>query len=328
MTRLAHFEGFDLPFHPFAFSFSSIFTKELHLAIASFEKKSSNQINIYKSCGEHFILEQEIPVMFPQTKICFSPQGTLTPIDSFISCDTKLSMYKIQDGVTSKTADISISDVNDPITSADWSKFDPYICVASCVDGTATVVDLNRNQAVSKIQTHEQPVYDISFCSTSSTFVTAGLDGSMRIFDLRDLQSFLIFYQAAMPIQRAMISPFEGYHVAALVKGSSRAVIIDNRKPGQSCALCGGSDAPITGMSWSKLSPSRLFTGHADKSICACDIGTTETISNKVFTTNGRIQSMMIGPMTLGVATDKAFEFVDATEAPNPLISYSCLDCS
>ncbi|OHT05752.1 DDB1- and CUL4-associated factor 7 like protein [Tritrichomonas foetus] len=329
MTNLQHFDSFELPFQPYAFSFSSIFAKELRLAIGSFEKNSSNKISIFHSSGEKFYHETEIDVKFPQTRIVFSPQSTLSPYDSFLSCDTKLNLYKLENSVTSKASEISISEANAPISCADWSRLDQYLCVAGCVDGTSTVVDLNTGEIVSKIQTHEQPVYDISFCPTSSTFVTASLDGSLRIFDLRDLQSSLIFYQAAMPIQRSIISPFEGYRVAALIKDSSKAVIVDNRKPGQCCSLCGGNNNPIIGIAWSKLSPARLFTGHSDGEIYACDMSVangTPTSTEMCYRTRRKIQNLMVGPMTIGVATEKAFEFVDTTESPPPLISYRCTD--
>lgn len=339
MTKLSHYENVELPFQPYAFSFSSIFTKDIRLAVASFNKNSNNQINIYRSQDDKFVLESEIKTIFPQTRICFCPQGTLTPVDIFLSCDTKVSLYKLEHETTSKSAEILISQKNDPIPCADWNKIDPSLAVFGCVDGTAALVDVITGQIITKIQTHDHPVYDVSFFPTSSAFVTAGLDGSLRFFDIRDLESSLIFYQASMPVQRVMVSPFESNLVAALVKGSSKAIIVDNRQTGVCHTFCGGcANSPVRAIAWSKLSPAKLFTAHQNNMVFSSDIRkaiSSETIYpffdadkdpntvpyEKCYQTEKSIQSMHVGPMTIAVSTLDSIEFIEGEESPPPLVT-------
>lgn len=313
----------DLDFQPYAFGLSSIFAGKTHLAAGSFEQSNNNHIDIYCYDGNKFNKEVSTSVDFPPTRICFTPNATLNPIDHFISTDTRIKCWCLENQGIKLEYTIPITEKNDPLTCADWSGPDKSLIVVGSVDGTSTIVDINTQEIVTSIQTHDQPVYDVSFCPTSSTFITAGLDGSLRIFDLRDLNSSIIFYQTSLPIQRASVSPFKGYLVAAMAKNSTKLALVDSRKPGQPYSFCYGNESYITSFAWSRLSPSRIFLSHEDNCIYSCDIveETFRNPSTKCGESNGYVQSMCIGPMMLAIAANRAIQFVQANESPPPMRS-------
>ena len=317
-TKLSGFRRLELDFQPYALSFSSIFNKYVHMAVASFDKSSENTIALYQLRDEEFCHVLSFPCSLPQTRVCFRPHGTLTPTDSFVSIDVGLHVFHIE-GERAHAGDTLPIGEGRPLTSLDWNRSDPKISVTGCVDGTASIVDMQALQVTSTIQAHEQDVYDVSFFPVSSTFVTAGLDGSLRVFDPRDLNSSLIIYQAAMPIQRVITSPFEGYLIGALPGASNRVVIVDSRFPGPPAAVCGGNESPVVAFGWSKLSPARVYTAHENNVIFSCDIVDGGSIENEAARASGTIQNFAVGPMILAVAADKSIEFVDALESPPPL---------
>jgi WD repeat-containing protein 68 len=319
-TQLTSFPSIPLSYRPYALAFSSIFTKDVHLGVGSFEPTQPNFLEIYRLESDHFVREISHPVRFPQTRICFAPQGSLTAIDSLISTDIHLHMYRLENATLTPTLDLPISEKNDPLTCADWSHTDKTKVITGCVDGTATLVDISTGQIIYCIPAHEHPVYDVSFSNMTSSFVSGGLDGSLRFFDLRALESSLVFYQTSMPIQRLSTSPFEGCLVACLVRGSSRIVVVDTRNPTQAPILCGGGETPATAFAWSRLSPARIHTAHEDCSIYACDIEDAEVEVTFTATSTGLAEAFSAGPMSLAVAADKVIEFIGASEAPPPLV--------
>lgn len=317
-TKLTDFRRLDVDFQPYALAFSSIFNKNVHMAVGSFERAGPNSIALYQLHDSEFCHVTSFPCQFPQTRICFRPHGTLTPCDSFASIDVDLHLFHIEGDVASTGETLSIGDRH-PLTCLDWCRNDPKVAVAGCLDGTASIVDMASLQVTSTIQAHETDLYDVSFFPVSSTFVTTGIDGSLRVFDMRDLNSSLIIYQAATPIQRVITSPFEGYLIGAMPASSNRVVIVDSRYPGPASAICGGNETPVTAFGWSKLSPARVYTAHENGLIYSCDIGTYGTVDQEAAHSSASIQNFAVGPMILAVCTDKSVEFVDAVESPPPL---------
>jgi WD40 repeat protein len=311
-----------LDYDCYALEFSSIFAKDAHLAIGSFVSEPSNVIDVFGLVDDKkWVKRGTNRVKFPQTRIRFSPQASLSPIDTFISCDVNIHCFSIGADEIKETREIPITEKNCPLTCLDWSRMTDDVVMTGAIDGTVTAVGLTSGQAICCIQAHEHAVYDLSFCGVSATFVTGGLDGSLRIFDFRDTNSYILMYRSSMPIQRVMASPFDFWRISAFCKGSSNVMLFDVRNPGTTCGSFGGSSACIVGMAWSKLSPARIYGAHDDCTVFHCDVDQkvmTPVICGKSSKT---VQSFAVGPMTLAMGTERQIEFVDAIESPPPLAS-------
>lgn len=88
------------------------------------------------------------------------------------------------------------NNVSAPITSFDWCRTDPNTIVTSSVDTTCTVWDLTQQQPKTQLIAHDKEVFDVAFRTReSNVFASVGADGSLRIFDLRDLEHSTIIYE-------------------------------------------------------------------------------------------------------------------------------------
>ena len=73
---------------------------------------------------------------------------------------------------------------------------DPTMIVTSSIDTTATVWDLNTMQSKTQIIAHDKEAFDVEFRpGGNDVFASVGNDGSLRIFDLRDMEHSHIVYE-------------------------------------------------------------------------------------------------------------------------------------
>lgn len=96
-----------------------------------------------------------------------------------------------------------------PITSFSWNPTAPASIVTCSTDTTATLWDINTSQALTQLIAHDRAVYDLSWLPQSSDiFVSVGADGSLRAFDLRQLEHSTILYETpnAAPLARIAFS--------------------------------------------------------------------------------------------------------------------------
>lgn len=74
-------------------------------------------------------------------------------------------------------------------------------------------------------------VYDISYENDQGRFATAGEDGTVRLFDLRDLNHSTIIYEAQRPLLRVAQNKLKPNELAVMEEDCKRVVLIDKRKP-------------------------------------------------------------------------------------------------
>lgn len=87
------------------------------------------------------------------------------------------------------------SDYCAPITSFDWNTARPSMIGASSIDTTCTIWDIEQQTVDYQLIAHDSAVYDICF-RDEQMFASAGEDGSVRHFDLRDLEHSTIIYES------------------------------------------------------------------------------------------------------------------------------------
>merc|ERR1719326_1706744 len=74
-----------------------------------------------------------------------------------------------------------------PITSFDWSTANQHKIGCSSVDTTCTIWNLERQKIETQLIAHDKAVYDIAFAQLENLFTSVGADGSVRLFDQRNL---------------------------------------------------------------------------------------------------------------------------------------------
>jgi WD repeat-containing protein 68 len=81
------------------------------------------------------------------------------------------------------------------LTSFDWNPEVPNLIGTSSIDTTCTIWDIEKKTVFTQLIAHDKEVYDIHFANERNTFASAGADGSIRQFDLRDLQHSSVMYE-------------------------------------------------------------------------------------------------------------------------------------
>ncbi|WWC90993.1 uncharacterized protein L201_005932 [Kwoniella dendrophila CBS 6074] len=140
-----------------------------------------------------------------------------------------------------------------PVTSFSWNPKAPHSIVTCSIDTTATLWDINTSQALTQLIAHDRAVYDLSWLPDSSDiFISVGADGSLRAFDLRQLEHSTILYESSKdtPLARIAFSKREQHMMACFGLDDNSTMILDMRSPGQPVAELVGHKAPLGGIAW------------------------------------------------------------------------------
>lgn len=103
---------------------------------------------------------------------------------------------------------------------------------------------------------HDKEVYDIAFATNVFTFATAGADGSIRLFDVRNLEHSTILYdnQNQIPFVRLTWNRMDPNFIATVMMDNNKVTILDIRYPSSIYQeLCGHSNY-VNSLSWAPTS--------------------------------------------------------------------------
>jgi WD repeat-containing protein 68 len=302
---------YEPPWRPFQIAFSSTFAAQSRCAIASFAPSSSNFVHIVRLVGPSVIKEATVPVIFPQTHIQFSPLGSASNGTLMISTADCLRLWQVTTDSVSLATSIPNDGPCEILTCADWSPLDNMV-IAGTTEGAVSMFDVTTLCPLSRIVAHDHQVHDVKFITASPTFVTAGLEGSIRFFDLRDLMSSFVYFQTAMPLLRLAVSPISTTKVATFSKDSRTVSIIDTRSPGMACNKVHHT-AKVTSIDWSSLVEDRLFSTDVAGNLMMSDLaeGVLDGESSLLYHAPGAIQNSAIALTGVALVTDTAVELVN-----------------
>jgi WD repeat-containing protein 68 len=227
-----------------------------------------------------------------------------------ISTSDCLRLWQVDLDSVTLTAAIPNDGKCEILTCADWSPLENVV-IAGTTEGAVSMIDITSLTPLSRIVAHDHQVHDIKFVSASPTFLTAGLEGSVRFFDMRDLMSSFVYFQTAMPLLRLSVSSLSVTKVATFSKDSKCISIIDTRSPGMPCHKV-HHNAKVTSIEWSSLVEDRLFSTDAGGSLLMSDFteGTSDGDSSVIYEASGPIQNSAIALTGVAIVTDTAIELV------------------
>ncbi|KAF4697714.1 ddb1 and cul4 associated factor 7 [Perkinsus olseni] len=172
--------------------------------------------------------------------------------------------------------------VSAPMTSFDWSVVSPARVAAAAVDTTITLWDVSREKMDTQMIAHDKAVLDVAFAADSDKiFGSVSDDGSLRLFDSRDLDHSTIMYESPSPpgsnappppLYKLYWNRWNPHLIATFSEDSIYGLVFDTRKGFESISLnpiCEGSlDTVCAGtnaMAW--CNSHALATCHADGSV-------------------------------------------------------------
>ncbi|KAA8492127.1 DDB1- and CUL4-associated factor 7-like [Porphyridium purpureum] len=152
----------------------------------------------------------------------WAPQYDITP-----HCElSRIKMSGIDAGPGGRGQDA-------PSTSFDWNETDTSLLGVCSIDTTCSLWDITQQQIRTQLIAHDKEVYDFSFGPGTDLFATCGADGSIRMFDLRDLNRSTVLYENATstPLLRVAWNSQNPHYIGCVTMRSHKIIIVDIRMP-------------------------------------------------------------------------------------------------
>lgn len=124
-----------------------------------------------------------------------------------------------------------------PITAFDFNISNNTDIIQSCIDTTCTVYDLTKQKIKTQLIAHDDLVLDVKYLNNNNIkkngelFMTAGNDGSLRLFDLRTLDHSSILYEDSQkrPLLNLEVNPLDSNKILCFALNSKKITYIDLR---------------------------------------------------------------------------------------------------
>ena len=261
------------------------------LAISSLEKRFDNKIEILelidKLADNDLKKECELYIGYPCTKLLWSPNKSKNSLLAFSSDCIQIYDYseEKQNLVFQTKLNNVKSKYNGPLTSFDWNTANDALLGTASVDTTCTIWDLNKLSIKTQLIAHDKEVFDIQFGKEENIFISGGADGSVRLFDLRNLDHSTIIYETKgnSAINKLAWNLQTSNLIAALSLDKNIIYIFDSRmNTNVSLDELNLHKEPVTGFIWAPDNPSQLCSVSEDCNVIISNVNTESSQNNNV----------------------------------------------
>jgi DDB1- and CUL4-associated factor 7 len=234
------------------------------IALSSLEMEIDNKIDILRMQNDRLVLEATEFHKFPVSKTMWCPY--LNNNCLFGATSDLLRIYRYNDEgncVEQKTELFNKkSKYSDPLTSFDWNRQNEAIVGTASLDTTCTIWDLNKETIRTQLIAHDRQVLDIAFSQDENTFISAGADGSIRLFDLRSLQHSTILYECKQnnPIIKLSWNKQNMDQISSISMNKSSVQIINISSTEKMKRELKSHCADVNAMAWAPHTSSHLCT--------------------------------------------------------------------
>merc|ERR1712048_1530712 len=142
-------------------------------------------------------------------------------------------------------------------------------------DTTCTIWNIEAEKVVTQLIAHDKAVYDITFSSYEELFASVGADGSVRLFDQRNLDHSTIIYEASplSPLLRLAWNKNNTNLMATISLDTPGVILIDVRRPSVALAtLQTSTESCVNNIEWAPHSKYHLLAGTEDGSAVIWDV--------------------------------------------------------
>jgi len=207
---------------------------------------------------------------FPATKVMFLPEEdeeSRLKGDLFASTGTALHVWKLEDKEVKLVTSLRSETSQAPLTAFDWSVWQKHKMGVSAVDTTIAIWNVEREKMESRLIAHDKAVYDFVFLQSSNLFASVGADGSMRVFDMRNLERCTVVYQAesSSALLRLSENKFSLNQFAAIATDTPGVILLDIRRPNHPLAMLTTQDTGcVNHITWAPHSRHHILCGTED----------------------------------------------------------------
>lgn len=259
---------------------------KFRFALGSFLEKEKNHIQVVEMDEDtkQFNVVAQAEHTFPPTKLMWRPTNE-GPAQFASSC-TALNIWALEDGQLKVVAKLANNRTQrgappgqvPPLTSFDWCSVNPQKIGSSSVDTTCTIWNVEKQKIETQLIAHDKAVYDIAFdCKQDSIFASVGADGSVRVFDQRNLDHSTIIYESnpSSPLLRLAWNKINRNHIATLALDAPGVTVVDIRKPSMSLADLNCGDMAVNHIAWAPHTAGHLLCGVNDGAAMIWNINQT-----------------------------------------------------
>lgn len=259
------------------------------LAFTSFLENMNNKVNIISLEEESGTLQNVCSFnhSYPPTKVMWMPYPRNDKSDLLATSGDVLRIWEVKDKKVQLKSNLQGqtpgSEYVAPLASFDWNAADVNMIGTASIDTTCTIWDLEHERAVAQLIAHDKEVFDMAFTAGVNVFATVGADGSVRLFDLRNLEHSTIIFESSKytPLLRVDWSPVEPNYLATVMVDNPMVVILDIRHPSLPLIQLTGHSATANSVDWSPNSSNYIATGSDDSNAFIWDLRTSpKQISN------------------------------------------------
>ena len=212
----------------------------------SFTKGLDNSIYIVDYQHGSLSLTGSISHGLPASKILCKPGQSSDQPTLFASTAASLRVWRASDSSERKSVITPVTQLCTShkvdafaLTSFDWSAVTSTKIATSAADSSVAIWDLEREKLDTQMMAHDKPVMDVAFCGqTDKIIATVGEDGSLRLFDIRDLEHCSILLEDPKPFIRVKWSLGSHANQVAVMGLDSKVItIVDVRKSGEPACI-------------------------------------------------------------------------------------------
>jgi DDB1- and CUL4-associated factor 7 len=133
---------------------------------------------------------------------------------------------------------------------------------------------LEKQSVITQLIAHDKEVYDIAFAKGKDVFASVGADGSLRMFDLRNLEHSTIVYESQQlePLLRLSWNKQDNNYVATIFQDGTKVIILDIRLPSCPVVELDRHTAPVNSICWSPHSAHHLVSAADDSNVLIWDL--------------------------------------------------------
>lgn len=206
----------------------------------------------------------------PPSKVSWHPNS----MDTFASTSTSLRIWRTSDEKpaqklypTGKSGNLTPC----PMTSLSWNPFTTSRVVTSSIDTTLSVWDVEVGKMETQLIAHDKSVLDVCYGMSAHQFASVSEDGSLRLFDSRDLDHSTIIYEDSVPLLRVSWQENGSCNsnlLATIAADSPDVMLFDVRKPGFLTSVVRLGPKFPNALAWSRTGS--IAAGMSDGSVVIC----------------------------------------------------------
>eukprot|EP00210_Caulerpa_lentillifera_P002986 g2851.t1 len=264
---------YNAPEPIYAMSWNNRPESNSQLALCSFHQDRVNSLEILELNENTGVFHRD-PVNctkheFPATKVMFSPDSTSIHSDLLATSSDALCIWRLTNGQGLELKCRLLSDKNPhyskALTSFDWNPQEPTSIATCSIDHSCTIWNIESQTVEKQLIAHTDEVSDIAWSCSPGIFATVSTDGSVRIFDRRNIGNSSVIYESARTaLVRVAWNRVDARYLATVAQDDHRVMVLDIRYPTIPIAELERHKGPVNAVIWAPHSSCHLCTAGDD----------------------------------------------------------------